>query len=85
MTRKTLYIISAIVYIALLGLVTVPPLTALIDRVEPHILGLPCMQFFLIFVPVALAVWLVIWYLAEVKIQDREAAKQEREEENAHE
>jgi hypothetical protein len=85
MTRKTLYTISAVIYIALLSLVTVPPLTALIDRVEPHILGLPCMQFFLIFVPVALAVWLAVWYLLEVRIQDREAAEQEGKEEKPNE
>jgi hypothetical protein len=78
MTRKTLYTISAIIYVALLGLVTVPPITALIDRVEPHILGLPCMQFFLLFVPLALALWLIVWYLMEVKIQDREAEQAER-------
>ncbi|MDR0519258.1 MAG: hypothetical protein LBG82_04315 [Clostridiales Family XIII bacterium] len=85
MTRKTLYTISAIVYIALLSLVTVPPITALIDRVKPHILGLPCMQFFLIFVPLALAVWLIIWYLMEVRIQDREAAEAEKKEGQKHE
>jgi hypothetical protein len=85
MTRKALYTISAIIYLALLSLVTVPPLTALIDKVEPRILGLPCMQFFLIFVPLALAVWLIIWFLLEVKIQDREAAESEGKEANTNE
>jgi hypothetical protein len=85
MTRKALYTISAIIYLALLGLVTLPPLTALIDKVQPRILGMPCMQFFLIFVPLTLAVWLIIWYLLEVRIQDREAANAEEKEANADE
>jgi hypothetical protein len=36
------------------------------------------MQFFLIFVTLTLAVWLIIWFLLEVKIQDREAAESDR-------
>ncbi|MDR1797072.1 MAG: hypothetical protein LBR44_06435 [Clostridiales Family XIII bacterium] len=77
MTRKGLYTLSAIIYIALIALITLPPVTAALDRVTPRILGMPCMQFFLIMVPVALAVWLAVWFLWECKIEDREAAKAE--------
>jgi hypothetical protein len=80
MTKKTLYTISIIIYLALLSLATAPPLTALIDRVQPRILGFPCMQFFLIFIPLALAIWLIVWFLLEVRIEDRDAAKKEGEE-----
>jgi hypothetical protein len=78
MKKKTLYGISAVIYIVLLGLVTLPPCTAMLDKVSPRIIGFPFMQFFLLFVPLFLAVWLIIWYLLECKIEDKEAAEEEK-------
>jgi hypothetical protein len=77
MTRKGLYAISAIIFIVLMGLITVPPVTAVLDRVRPHILGMPFFQFFLIGVPVVLAVWLAVWFALECKIEDKAAAAAE--------
>jgi hypothetical protein len=70
MTRKGLYALSAVLYIALMALITLPPITKLLDHVRPHILGIPFFQFFLIAVPVAMAIWLAIWFLWECKIED---------------
>jgi hypothetical protein len=75
MTRKKLYILSTIIYVALMGLITIPPVTQALDRVTPHILGVPFFQFFLIAVPVAMAVWLIIWFLWECKIDDANTRK----------
>jgi hypothetical protein len=62
-----------------MALITLPPITAVIDRVHPYIMGMPFMQFFLFIVPIALAAWLIIWFLLECKIEDRDAAKQDKE------
>ncbi|MDR3296249.1 MAG: hypothetical protein LBT26_10570 [Clostridiales Family XIII bacterium] len=78
MTRKALYGLSAVIYLALMGLITLPPVTAALDRVEPRILGFPFFQFFLLAVPVALAVWLIIWFLWECKIEDAKERSEEK-------
>ena len=83
MNKKVLYIISAIIYIIVLGCVTLPFSTKLIDRIEPHILGLPCLQFFIIASPVIMAIWLIIWFLWECKIENRELEKESNSEEVA--
>lgn len=72
MTRKKLYIIAAIFYVVVLGTVTLPFATKLIDRVEPHILGLPCMQFFILASAFTMAIGHIIWFNWECRIEDRE-------------
>ena len=81
MNRKTLYTISAIFFIAILGFVSFPFSTKLIDRVEPHILGLPCMQFCLLFAAFGMAIWLIIWLALEIKIDDKAADEENSGEE----
>jgi di/tricarboxylate transporter len=80
MTRKGLYTVSAIIFIALMALITVPPITAALERVTPHILGIPFFQFFLIGVPVAMAIWLAVWFVLECRIEDKAAEKAEKTE-----
>jgi hypothetical protein len=79
MTRKALTIISAIIFIALMALITLPPITDVLQRVHPYILGLPFFQFFMLAVPVALAIWLIIWFVLESKIEDRDEAREDAE------
>ncbi|MDR2088248.1 MAG: hypothetical protein LBP73_02715 [Clostridiales Family XIII bacterium] len=73
MTRKGLYALSTVIYLVLMGLITIPPVTQALDRVSPRILGFPFFQFFLVLVPVLMAVWLVVWFLWECKIDDANA------------
>ncbi|MDR2295776.1 MAG: hypothetical protein LBD95_03165 [Clostridiales Family XIII bacterium] len=75
MTRKSLYTLSTVIYLILMGLMTIPPVTQALDRVSPRILGFPFFQFFLLFVPICMAVWLIIWFLWECKIDDAAATR----------
>ncbi|MDR0884792.1 MAG: hypothetical protein LBN22_00250 [Clostridiales Family XIII bacterium] len=75
MTKKTLNIISAIIFISLMALITVPPITDALQRVHPYIGIFPFFQFFMLIVPVLLAIWLIIWFNLECKIEDRDDAK----------
>ncbi|MDR1573638.1 MAG: hypothetical protein LBS24_04965 [Clostridiales Family XIII bacterium] len=74
MSRKGLYAVSTVVYVVIVLFITLPPITLALDRVRPRILGLPFMQFWLLAVPVLLSIWLVIWFVWECKIEDRDAA-----------
>jgi hypothetical protein len=74
MSRKGLYAISTVVYVVIVLFITLPPMTQLLDRVNPRILGFPFMQFWLLAIPLILSVWLIIWFVWECKIEDREAA-----------
>ncbi|MDR2162678.1 MAG: hypothetical protein LBO70_01855 [Clostridiales Family XIII bacterium] len=77
MTKKALYTLSAIIFILLMAFITLPPVTKMLERVEPHILGMPFFQFFLLAVPVTLACWLIVWFLLECRIEDREGGKKD--------
>ena len=79
MSRKALYTFSAIFFIVVLGFVTFPFSTKLIDRIEPHILGVPMMQFCMLFSAFAMAIWLAIWLALEGKIEARQSAKEKEE------
>jgi hypothetical protein len=74
MSRKGLYAISTVVYVVIVLFMTLPPTTQLIDRVGPRILGFPFMQFWLLAIPLILSVWLIIWFVWECKIEDRDLA-----------
>jgi hypothetical protein len=78
MTRKSLYALSTVVYLVLMGLITIPPITQALDKVSPRILGFPFFQFFLLIVPVLMAVWLIVWFLWECKIDDAKAEAEQR-------
>jgi hypothetical protein len=67
--------LSTVIYLVLMGLITIPPITQALDRVGPRILGFPFFQFFLLLVPVLMAVWLAVWFLWECKIDDANAAR----------
>ena len=72
MTKRTLYKRFAVYFIILGALMTFPPILSIIDTIEPHILGLPRAQFFILFVAVMIALGLMAFYLAEARIEDRE-------------
>jgi hypothetical protein len=55
-----------------MAVITAPPITRALDKVSPRILGMPFLQFFLFAIPITMAVWLIIWFLWECKIEDAE-------------
>jgi hypothetical protein len=73
MNRKRLYILSTVVFAVIVLFITLPPVTLLLDRVRPRILGFPFMQFWLLAIPLLLSVWLIIWFVLECRIEDRDA------------
>ena len=79
MSRETLYSISAVFFIAVIGFVTLPFSTRLIDKIEPRFLGMPFMQFCMLASTFALAVWLFIWLALECRIEDKAVENEEKE------
>lgn len=55
-----------------------PAGTAITDKIEPHILGLPHYQAWILYGSLLMAVGLIVWFLVECKIEDSE------EEEDKH-
>jgi hypothetical protein len=74
MSRKGLYALSTAVYVVVVLFITLPPVTQMLDRVRPRILGFPFLQFWLLFIPILLSAWLIVWYVWECRIEDRDAA-----------
>lgn len=71
MTRKILYGIFAVYFLALYAIMAFPPILAMIDKIEPHILGFPCAQFFILFDSVMFALGLMAFYLIEHRMEDK--------------
>ncbi len=80
MTKKTLYICASIYFLITFGFIVFPPTVALIDRVEPHIMGLPCFQFCLLASCFLMAIGLMAWFLLECKIENAQWKKEDLEE-----
>lgn len=72
---KKLYIGGAIYFFCVYFFICSPPSLAVIDRINPHILGLPCSQFCILFAAFAIAIGLMVMYILEVRIEDREDAQ----------
>lgn len=79
MSRRVLYLIFSIYFLAVFALVTFPPLLAIIDTIEPHILGLPCAQFFILFSSIMTVLGLMAFYLIEYRIEDKRYEKEQAE------
>lgn len=71
MNRKILYGIFAVYFLALYALMAFPPILAAIDTIEPHILGLPTAQFFILFDACMFAFGLMAFYLIEYRLEDK--------------
>jgi hypothetical protein len=80
MSRRGLYAISTVIYVVVVLFMTLPPVTQAIDRVNPRVLGFPFMQFWLLVIPLLLSVWLIIWFVLECRIEDREMLEAESKE-----
>ncbi|RNB79575.1 hypothetical protein EDM56_29060 [Brevibacillus fluminis] len=51
----------------MLGTLVFPPVFRLINRIEPWVLGMPFVQFWIILVIVAISLALIVWYKTEEK------------------
>lgn len=79
MTKRTLYILAAIYFLITFGFVTFPPTVRLIDKIEPHVLGLPLFQFCILASCFLMAIGLIIWFVWECKIDKRQWEEDDRE------
>lgn len=75
--RVKLYIGFGIYFILCILFITLPGWTIIIDTIKPHILGLPCSQFCILFAAVMMCFGLIAFYLLEGKIEDSDREKRE--------
>lgn len=78
--RVNLYIIMAIYFAVCILFITFPPIQNLIDVIDPHILGLPCSQFCILFASLMICIGLIVFYNIEGKFEEEERAKWENDE-----
>lgn len=81
--RVNLYIVMAIYFVVCILFITFPPIQNLIDVIDPHIFGLPCSQFCILFASVMICVGLIVFYNLEGKFEEEERAQWEREEDKS--
>lgn len=81
MSKKVLNTIMIVFYCVMFFFLASPIGQPLIDRIEPHILGLPCYQAWILYGSFLMALGLIVWYIADSKIEDRENIEVEKTEE----
>lgn len=81
--KKVLYTVMIIFYLVMFFFLAMPAGTAITDRVDPHILGLPCYQALVLYGSLLMAIGLMVWFLIECKIEDKERADEEATDEEA--
>lgn len=65
MTRRQLYCRMLLYELIVVGFICFPPSVKWINRIEPHILGIPCFQFFILLCAVLIVLGLILWYVLE--------------------
>ena len=80
MSKKVLTTVMVIFYCVMFFFLASPIGQPLIDRIEPHILGLPCYQAWILYGSFLMAIGLIVWFLAECKIEDGELAEEKDKE-----
>ena len=78
MKKKVLYVVMISFFVVMFGFLAVPGWQGLVDRVEPHILGLPCYQAWIIYGSLLMAIALIVWCLLDFKFDDEEIAAAEK-------
>ena len=76
--RKQLYAVFIGYFVILLGLTISPVSIAYWNRLEPHIFGLPFAQFMVILFSLLLIIGLLIWFVLEGKLNEKERVMRER-------
>lgn len=79
MTKKTLYLLASIYFIITFGFIVFPPTVSMIDKIEPHVFGLPFFQFCLLASCFAMAIGLIVWFLIECRIENKQWEKEDSE------
>ncbi len=80
MTRKKLSIIMSVIFVLVFGFMTMPFSTKWINTLDPHIMGLPCMQFFIIATCLFFCVFLIVWYLLDTYYDNKEIKERDERE-----
>lgn len=81
MKKKVLYTVMILFYVVMFGFLAVPGWQGLVDKIEPHILGLPCYQAWIFYGSLLMAVGMIVWYVLDAKLEDNEIAKKKKNEE----
>lgn len=74
MKKKVLYTVMIIFFIIMFGFLAVPGWQGLINRIEPHILGMPCYQAWIFYGSLLMAIAMIVWCLLDFKFDDEEEA-----------
>ena len=75
--KRVLYAVMTIFYIVIFYFMAWPSGTAITDRIEPHLLGLPFYQGVILYGSLLMAIGLIVWFVIEVKIEDKEDETEE--------
>ncbi|KQL43993.1 DUF3311 domain-containing protein [Brevibacillus choshinensis] len=67
MSRGAVTITFFIICWLLLSTLVVPPIFRLFNRIEPWVLGMPFVQFWMLFVILVISILLIVWYKVEEK------------------
>lgn len=78
MKKKILYIVMIIFYVIMFGFLAVPGWQGLVDKIEPHILGLPCYEAWIVYGSLLMAIGLIVWTILDFKFDDEEIAEAEK-------
>ena len=76
--RRRLQFGFLVYFAVIMTLAVFPPAVEQWNRIRPHVLGLPLSQFCILLFACLLSAGLIIWYLLEGRIDEREAAERTR-------
>jgi hypothetical protein len=76
--RRQLQSIFLTYFAVVMTLAVFPPAVEQWNRIDPHILGLPLSQFCILLFACLLSAGLVLWFILEGRIDEREAAERAR-------
>lgn len=85
MKKKVLYIVEIAFFVIMFGFLAVPGWQGLVDRIEPHILGMPHYQGWIFYGALLMALAMIVWCLLDFKFDDEEEAAKEAAEKAAAE
>lgn len=80
MARKILNVIMVIIFAIMFFFLATPIGTPLVDKIEPHILGLPCYQAWILYGALFMSAMMIVWFLLESKFEDKEIEEAEKKE-----
>lgn len=67
MSRGAVTLTFFIICWLFMSTLVVPPIFRLFNRIEPWVMGMPFVQFWVLFVILAISIVLIVWYKVEEK------------------